>query len=137
MTTACRRTCTQLTYTFADQQYDSAKTISISQHSLLRGRDDCRQCRAVHELLHQSTAGTAQVQTTPNQILQFPTECYIAGQASATLTSIDTINTQAQTAFTDTGGFVNQDSNGNILPQQFQLITYNNLVYMIRAVTNV
>ena len=32
---------------------------------------------------------------------------------------------------------MNLDANGNLTTQQFQLIPYNNLVYMIRAVSNV
>ena len=39
---------------------------------------------------------------------------------------------------TDTGAFANQDAQGNVIAQQFQVIPYNNLVYLdSRRVTNV
>lgn len=127
----------QLTYTFADQQYDSAKTILVNNTPHFVAVTTAGNIAQYMNFSINATAGTAQIQTTENKPIQFPTECYVVGQTSTTLTSIDAINSQAKTAFVDTGGFVNQDGNGNILPQQFQLITYNNLVYMIRAVANV
>ena len=85
-----------------------------------------------------ATAGTADLQISSNKRLKFPTDCYVVGQASTTLTSIATINTKLKTtSFTDTGNFINEDQDGNVITQEFQLIPYNNLVYLIRAVANV
>ncbi len=84
-----------------------------------------------------ATAGTADLQVGANQPLTFPTECYVVGQISTTLTSIATINTKLGTGLTTTGDFISEDDQGNVIDQEFQLIAYNNLVYLIRAVANV
>jgi hypothetical protein len=73
-----------------------------------------------------ATAGTADLQITSNLPLTFPTECYVAGQASTTLTSMADINTRMKlppnAGFTNTGDFMNLDSQGNVTSQEFQLI---------------
>jgi hypothetical protein len=127
----------QLTYAFADRQYDSAKTISVANTPYVVAVTTAGNVAQYMNLSINATAGTATLQINSNKPLQFPPECYVAGQTSTTLISIDDINTQAGTSLTDTGDFINQDTNGHIVAQQFQLIPYNNLVYMIRAVANV
>ena len=126
-----------LTHTFADQQYDSVQTISVANKPYIVGVTTQGGFTQYTNLSIDSTAGTADLEIGTNQILKFPTECYIAGQASSTLTTINTVNTSLGTVSITTGSFVSLDNGGNILPQQFQLLTYNNLVYMVRAVSNV
>jgi hypothetical protein len=126
-----------LTHTFADHQYDAVQTISVANKPYIIGVTTNGGTAQYTNLSIDSTAGTADLSIGTNQILKFPTECYIAGQASSTLTTIDTINTSLGTISITTGSLVSQDSNGNQLPPQFQLLTYNNLVYMVRAVSNV
>ena len=127
----------KLTYTFADQQYDSAQTISIANTPYVVAVTTQGGVTKYFNFSINSTAGTADLQITSNQPLAFPTQIYVVGQASTTLTSIATINTALNTNFTDTGGFMNQDAQGNVIGQEFQVIPYNNLVYVIRAVSNV
>ena len=127
----------KLTYTFADQKYDSAKTISVANQPYFVGVTTLGGVTKYTNFSINATAGTADLLIGSIQQLQFPTECYVVGQASTTLISITDINTLANTGLTDTGGFVNMDSQGHLSRQQeFQLIPYNNLVYLIRAVSN-
>ena len=122
----------KLTYTFADQQYDSAQTISVSNTPYVVAVTTQGGVTKYLNLSINSTAGTADLQIGSNQPLAFPTQIYVVGQASTTLTSITDINAN----FTDTGDFFNQDAQGNVISQEFQVIPYNNLVYLIRAVAN-
>ena len=128
----------KLTYTFADRQYDAAKTISVANQPYVIAVTTQGGVTQYMNFSINATAGTADLQIGSNQPLQFPTDCYVVGQASTTLTSIDTINTALGTSLTDTGTFMNQDAQGGISAiQEFQVIPYNNLVYLIRAVSNV
>ena len=69
--------------------------------------------------------------------LSFPPDVYVVGEASTTLTAVGDIAVGGPDT-TDTGAFVNQDAQWQRhCPAQFQLIPYNNLVYMVRAVANV
>src|SRR5262249_28669872 len=64
-------------------------------------------------------------------------EIYVVGQASTTLISVDDINKKLGTSLGSTGDLLALDANGQPIPsQEFQLIPYNNLVYMVRAVSN-
>lgn len=114
----------ELTFTFPDKQYKSAKTISIANVPYIVATSTDGNVVQFTSFSINSTAGTAELGTTDNQELSFPKECYIVGQASTTLTPVPST----------TGSLGGPDSNGN--PPQFQLITYNNLVYLIRAVSN-
>ncbi len=122
----------KLTHTFADQEYDAAQTISVGNKPYVVAVTTSQGGLPEYTNFSiNSTAGTADLQIGSNETLSFPPECYVVGQASTTLVSVDTLGVA------DTGGFVNRDENGNPVAQQFQLITYNNLVYLIRAVANV
>ena len=128
----------KLTYTFADRKYDSAKTISVANQPYFVGVTTNGGVTSYTSFSINGAAGTADLQISSNQPLQFPTDCYVVGQASTTLISITDVNTLAHTALNDTGDFMNFDGQGNVSPhQEFHLITYNNLVYLIRAVANV
>lgn len=128
----------KLTYTFADRQYDSAKTISVANRPYVVAvtTGDAGAVQFMNFSLN-STAGTADLQLTNSQPLKFPTEIYVVGQASATLLAVSDINDTLGTSFTSTGDFLTLDIFGQpINGQQFELIPYNNLVYMVRAVSN-
>ena len=127
----------KLTYTFADQQYDAAQTFSISNQPYVVAVASQGGVTQYVNFSINSTAGTADLQIGNSQPLQFPTQIYVAGQASTTLASVVQLNSKLKTNFTDTGDFLNQDAQGNVLDQEFQVIPYNNLVYLIRAVSNV
>jgi len=128
----------KLTYTFTDRPYDSAKTISVANKPYVvavttsdTGAPELRNFSIT------ATAGTADLQLTNSQPLKFPTEIYVVGEASATLISITDINAKLGTSFNSTGDILTLDSLGQaIAGQEFQLIPYNNLVYLIRAVSN-
>ena len=76
-----------------------------------------------------AVAGSPGVTVGNSKPFAFPSNIYLAGQASTTLTDVADQG--------DTGAFVNLDSSGNVIGQQFQVIPYNNLVYLVRAVSNV
>ncbi|SPE36930.1 hypothetical protein SBA3_2530002 [Candidatus Sulfopaludibacter sp. SbA3] len=127
----------KLTYTFADKLYDSAKTISVGNKPYVVAVTTNSQ--GVTEYTNFSidaTAGTADLQIGANVPLSFPTEIYVVGQASATLISVSAINALLGTGFSDTGNFMTLDDKGAIAGQEFQLVAYNNLVYLVRAVSN-
>jgi len=56
----------------------------------------------------------------------------VVGQASTTQTSVASL----QEGISDTGSFMNRDKQFNAIAQQYQVIAYNNLVYLIRVVSN-
>ncbi|MBS1854108.1 MAG: hypothetical protein JST11_01990 [Acidobacteria bacterium] len=126
----------KLTYTFADQKYDSAKTISVANTPYFVGVTTDGGVVRYKNFSINATAGTADLQITSPRPLTFPTECYVVGQASTTLISMAGINTLAGTNLNDTGDFVTLDSQNGVAHQEFQLIPYNNLVYMVRAISN-
>jgi hypothetical protein len=119
-----------LTNTFSDLEYIAAKTVDIANvpYVVSVGSVNNRPVYSNFSLV--STAGTANLQLTPNQTLEFPKEMYVVGQASTTLTGMSVLNVN------DTGGFYTQDDNGNALTPEYQVIPYNNLVYLVRAVSN-
>jgi hypothetical protein len=128
----------QFTHKFADQKYDSAKTISVANQPYFVGVTTNGNITRYMSFSINATAGTAEPQISSSQPLQFPTDCYIVGQASTTQISITDVNTLANTQLTSTGDFMNFDGQGGVSThQEFRLIAYNNLVYLIRAVSNV
>lgn len=127
----------KLTYTFSDRQYDAAKTISVANKPYVVAvtTNDVGAKQFVNFSID-ATAGTADLQIGQNQPLTFPKEIYVAGQASTTLISIDDINAALGTGFQTTGDFMTLDGFLQPTGQEFELIPYNNLVYMLRAVAN-
>jgi hypothetical protein len=68
-----------------------------------------------------------------DQPLAFPVEIYVVGQASTTLVNVSTLSA----TLTDTNGFFTPvDDDGTLPTPQFKVIPYNNLVYLVRAVSN-
>lgn len=128
----------KLTYTFTDRQYKSAKTISVANtpYVVAVTTGDAGAVQFMNFSIN-STAGTADLQLANSKPMTFPTEVYMVGQASSTLLSVGDINKALGTSFASTGDFLTLDSFGQpITGQQFELIPYNNLVYMVRAVSN-
>ena len=127
----------KLTSTFADRQYESVETLSVANKPyVVAVANEGLVPRYVNFSIN-ATAGTADLAIGNNVPLGFPTEIHVVGQASTTLTSIDAINQQLGTSLTSTGDFFTMDAGGNPLAQKFQVVTYNSLVYLIRAVSNV
>ena len=107
----------KLTYTFADQKYDSAKTFSVANHPYFVGVTTDGGVVKYTNFSINATAGTADLQVTSSKTLQFPTECYVVGQASATLISISEINQATQANLNTTGDFVTLDSQQRVANQ--------------------
>jgi hypothetical protein len=128
----------KLTYTFADRQYQSAKTILVANtpHVVAVTTGSAGAVQFMNFSIS-STAGSTDLQLANSNPLQFPTEVYVVGQASSTLLSISDINAALGASFQSTGDFLTLDESGQAIEgQQFALIPYNNLVYMVRAVSN-
>jgi hypothetical protein len=127
----------KLTYTFSDRQYDQAKTISVAnQPYVVAVATSDTGAKQYMNFSIDATAGTADLQISQNQPLAFPAEICVAGQASTTLASVTSLNAASGASLTSTGDFMTLD--GTQLPtgQEFALVPYNNLVYLIRAVSN-
>jgi hypothetical protein len=127
----------KLTYTFSDRQYNDAKTISVANKPYVVAvtTTDAGVPQYMNFSIN-ATAGTADLAVSENKPLKFPTEIYVAGQASTTLTSVIDLGLSLGTALLSTGDFLTLDEFGLPTAQEFQLIPYNNLVYLVRAVAN-
>ena len=122
----------KLTKTFSDREYDAVETLSIGNVPYVVGLSTSDGYPQFFNFSIDATAGTADLQTSTVQQLQFPTDIYVVGQASATQTSV----TDLDGGVADTGYFMNRDSEFDPIGQQFKVIPYNNLVYLIRVVSN-
>ena len=122
----------KLTKTFSDRDYDSVQTLSIGNVPYVIGLSTEYGYPQFFNFSIDATAGTADLQTSAVQQLQFPTDIYVVGQASASQTSV----TDLEGGTGDTSYFMNRDSEFNPIAQQFKVIPYNNLVYLIRVVSN-
>ena len=83
-----------------------------------------------------ASAQTPGFTVTRSRNLQFPPNVYVVGEASTTFTTVSDLGLSGSNS-ANTGAFVNQDGSGVLIDQQFQVIPYNNLVYLVRAVSNV
>jgi hypothetical protein len=126
----------EFSYPVSDQQYDSAQTFSSGNIPYFVGVSTLGGVTYTSFSIS-ATAGTAGVQVGSTLPLTFPPNVYVVGEASTTFTPVANLsNTGPTPDTTDTGCFVNLDDDGNIIAQQFQVVPYNNLVYLIRAVSN-
>ena len=126
----------EFSYAISDKNYDSAQTFTFGNVPYMVGVTTLGGIAQYTSFSISATAGIAGVQVGPTAPLTFPPNIYVAGQASTTFTTVaDMAVTGPDT--TDTGTFANQDAQGNVIPQQFQVVAYDNLVYLIRAVSNV
>jgi hypothetical protein len=126
----------KLTTTFADREYDAATTLSVGNTPYVVSVTTSAGYASYANLSLDPVAGTADLSFGQNQTLNFPSECYVVGQASTTLTSITAINETIKANLQTTEGFVSLDEDGNVTAQ-FQAVTYNGLVFLIRSVSNV
>jgi hypothetical protein len=115
----------EFSHAVTDQLYDSVQAFSTGNVPYFIGVTTNGSVQYTDFSLGAS-AQTAGFTVSPSQVLQFPPDIYVVGEASTTFTTVST----------DTGAFVNQDSNLDLIDQQFQVIPYNNLVYLVRAVSN-
>jgi len=127
-----------LTYTFTSRQYSTAQTISVANVPFVIGAgtqiSSTQSPVPVYATFAiNSTAGTTQPSMSNDQPLAFPVEIYVVGQASTTLVNVSTLSA----TLTDTNGFFTPVGDDGTLPTpQFKVISYNNLVYLVRAVSN-
>ena len=124
----------EFSYPVSDKHYDSAQTFTFGNVPYMVGVTTFGGVVQYTSFSISATAGTAGVHVGRTEPLSFPPNVYIVGEASTTFTTVSDI-TGGQAL--DTGALANQDADGNVIAQQFQLIPYNNLVYLVRAVSNV
>ncbi len=127
------------TGSFADQQYIGTRTISVANTPYVVGVTTQNGYPQFNNLSINSTAGTAGIQIGSMAPFTFPTEVYVVGAASTLFSTMDDINAAVKpsVAFANTGQFSSLETNGSLSnKQEFELIPYNNLVYLVRAVSN-
>ena len=126
-----------LTTAFSTRQFLASQTISIantpyvvSVSALGTGKNAI----PVFSTMGMAPAANSiQVPMTADKTLSFPTEIQIVGQASTTVATVSSLNA----ALSDTGGFFTPVDSDEVLPTpQYKAIPYNNLVYLVRAVSN-
>ena len=125
----------EFSYPISDQQYEAAQTVLVGNTPYFVGVTTAGGVAQYTSFSIDAAAGTAGVQVGPTQLLNFPPNIYVVGQATTTLANVADIVTSG-TDTSDTGAFTSTDDDGNTTAQ-FQVVPYNNLVYLIRAVTNV
>ena len=127
----------QLSSAITSSAYDAAATISVANTPYVVTATTQDGVAQFSSFSIDPTAGSAVVQMTAPQPMNFPDECLIVGQATTTLTSMTEVNARlGGTSYATTGDFTGVDPDGNAT-SQFAAIPYNNLVYLVRAVNNV
>jgi hypothetical protein len=127
----------EFSYGVTNQPYDSAQTFTSGNVPYFVGVTTFPGLVAYSSFSISATAGTAGVKVGPTLRVSFPPNIYVAGQASATLSNVADLPLAGPGA-TDTGAFANRAADGKLSRHQhFQVVPYNNLVYLIRAVSNV
>jgi hypothetical protein len=126
-----------LTRNFSTRQFLTSQTISIANTPYVISASV--QGSGWNSVPVYSTLGMApsansiQVPMTNDTTLGFPTEIQIVGQASTTLITVSALDASLR----DTGGFFTPvGSDGTLPTPQYKAIPYNNLVYLVRAVSN-
>jgi hypothetical protein len=125
----------EFSHAVSDKHYDSVQTFTFANAPFMVGVTTLGGVVQYTSFSISATAGAAGVQVGPTAPLSFPPDVYVVGQASTTFTAVAGI--PGVQGATDTGAFANQDADGNVIAQQYQLVPYNNLVYLVRAVSNV
>ena len=125
-----------LTNIFTSRQYEAAQTISVANVPYIVGAGaqitNGQAVPVYASFAIDASGGTTQLSMSNDQALTFPAEIYVVGQASTTLTNVAAINA----ALTDTNGFYTPMDPTGLPAPQFKVIPYNNLVYLVRAVSN-
>ena len=130
-----------LTSTFTSIQYSAAQTISVGNVPYVIGASAWfTSAQSVGtpvpvytSLAIDPSAGTTQIAISNDQVINFPAEIYVVGQASTTLVNVTTLNASL---INTSGFFMPVDATGTLPTPQFKAIPYNNLVYLVRAVSN-
>ena len=126
----------QLSYAFTSAAYAAVEAFSVANIPYVVAVSTVGGVAAYSSLSIDPTAGTTSVTTSTPAPLTFPSDIYVVGRASTTLTSVTTLNTTPGSAFTSTGDFSGTDANGNA-EAAFAIVPRNNLVYLVRAMTDV
>jgi hypothetical protein len=129
----------KFTASFADQKYIGTRTVSVSNTPYIVGVTTQNGFPQYNNLSINSTGGTADIQLGGMKPFRFPTECYVVGAVSTMFSSMADINAAVPSIipYLNTGQFANLNADGTLSDkQEFQLIPYNNLVYLVRAVSN-
>jgi hypothetical protein len=126
-----------LTNTFTSRQYEAAQTISVGNVPFIVGAgvknpNGPNPVPVYSSFAIDTSSGTTQLPMSNDQTLSFPAEIYVVGQASTTLVNVSTINS----TLTDTNGFYTPVADGVLPTPQYKVIPYNNLIYLVRAVSN-
>ena len=126
----------EFSHAVTDKEYDTALTFSTGNVPYFVGVTTSGGVVQYTSFSINAAAGTAGFQVGTPKALTFPSDIYVAGQASTTLTDVGALNLGGVDPV-DSGAFVNMDATGKVIGQEFQVIPYNNLVYLVRAVSNV
>ncbi len=123
-----------LANSFAVRQYLAVQTINVANVPYVIAAGVSQDNTPVFSSFAiNGNAGGTQVPLSLDQILGFPTEIQVVGQASTTLIDVTTLGT----GLTDTNGFFTPaDDNGDLPAPQYKAIPYNNLVYLVRAISD-
>ncbi|GLQ91517.1 beta strand repeat-containing protein [Dyella acidisoli] len=121
-----------LTGSFSVRQYEAVQTISVANVPFVIAAGNLLDTPVFSSFAINATTGTTQLPMSADQVLTFPTEIQVVGLASTTLADVTTLGY----GLSDTNGFFTPvDQNGLPTPQ-FKVIPYNNLVYLVRAISN-
>jgi hypothetical protein len=122
-----------LTSTFSTRQFMTAQTISVANIPYVISVSAQNSGPVFSTLGMSPSPNSIQVPMGNDVALSFPTEIQVVGQASTTISGVSVLNS----ALTDTSGFFTPAGDDGILPTpQYKAIPYNNLVYLVRAVSN-
>ncbi|MFM0330068.1 RHS repeat domain-containing protein [Paraburkholderia strydomiana] len=123
-----------LANSFAVREYLAVQTINVANvpYVVAAGVSPTNTPVFSSFAINGNTGGT-QVSLSLDQILQFPTEIQVVGQASTTLIDVGTLGG----GLTDTNGFFSLlGDNGDLPTPQYKAIPYNHLVYLVRAMSD-
>jgi hypothetical protein len=122
-----------LANSFSLRQYLKVETISVANVPFVIAAGSQDNAPIFSNFAINGSSGDLQVPLSSDQELEFPTEIQVVGQASTTLIDVTTLGT----GLADTNGFFTPvDGNGDLPAPQFKAIPYNNLVYLVRAISD-
>ena len=122
-----------LANSFSVRQYLAVQTISVANVPYVIAAGSQDNAPIFSSFAINGNASSTQVPLSPDKVLDFPTEIQVVGQASTTLIDVTTLGT----GLTDTNGFFTPvDDNDDLPAPQFKAIPYNNLVYLVRAISD-
>jgi hypothetical protein len=122
-----------LANSFSVRQYLAVQTIGVANIPYVVAAGSQNQTPVFSSFAINGNASGQQVPLSADKALDFPTEIQVVGQASTTLIDVTTLGT----GLTDTNGFFTPVDDNNELPApQYKAIPYNNLVYLVRAISD-